>query len=86
MLIYYAKIVATLVLVAVGFGFAVPTAVSAENNFVVLAGFGIAFLTPVIIYSMWSTDIANAIKALNAPEEVPVAVNTKATKSKRTSV
>jgi hypothetical protein len=51
----------------------------------VLAGFGIAFLTPVIIYSMWSTDIAIAIKAFNAPEEVPVAVNTKATKNKRTS-
>jgi hypothetical protein len=84
-LTYYAKIVVSLLIVAAGYGFAVPFLVSAENNLVVLAGFGIAFLTPVIIYSMWSTDIANAIKAITAPEEVPVAANTKATKSKRTS-
>lgn len=71
MLIYYLKIVVTVALIAVGYGFVVPMAVSEANTTVVLAGFGIAFLLPVIIYSMWSTDIANLIKAAKDYTEVP---------------
>jgi protein-S-isoprenylcysteine O-methyltransferase Ste14 len=56
-MVIYAKVIATIVLIAGVFGFGIPTLVSAPSTLMVVLGFGSIALVPVVIYYIWEDEL-----------------------------
>jgi hypothetical protein len=81
MITYYLKGLLTVVVVVGTYGFAIPTLMSAASTVMVLGGLALLFITPVLVYLLWSDEIAAFFKAAkDIGVEAPV--ETKGTKKK----
>lgn len=68
-MVIYMKVIATIALIMGGFGFVIPTLVSAANTVMVLLGLGALVLMPAIFYYIWEDELGKATSKISKTDD-----------------